>query len=487
MSMAYKEVPVKIKKSKLMEIGSLSGKDYSSLIEYEEHIPLKEMVTYNVGDSFLSTDFLPEEVCNKYRFIKTGNLFEHRLLVDYTQTEYCKPVGNDILEDGDILIAKDGNGTGLGEVSIYFKDYNFEKDYICGEILKIRVNPEYDKWYLIGMLKSNYFKEYLDVVTPGGSTLRHSKLLSLDFKVPFPKNKKVEMEYISLLVQNLVNKEIQLNKKRNRINSIISNELHENCNWDNIAKYKQPTIKKIKADGRIDTGIYSEEYVKLEQMIKNHKNGYYHLEKSSVSPGRTPKDYIYTDEKRKNTYLWITPKNINSLELSYETFVYTQDSTKVKGHDIILSGIRYLGYGFFVEKDTTVYCNQNTLVVSQSKDRNEQIFLLAFFTSSIGKELQFAWRVDGLVPIIYKDDFMKIPIPDFRQEKRNEIVDLYYKDEYFQGENIPIANYLTEAKKRNKNLGIYQLNIEILSLKKRIQDVVDSFIRNEEIQINWHK
>lgn len=487
MNNSYKEVPLKIKKSKLMENGSLSGKDYSNLINVKDHMVLRDMVFHQIGDSFLSTDFIHEDICNKFRFIKTGNLFEHRMLVDYTSTEYCKPVGTDILQDGDILIAKDGNGVGLGEVSIYFKDENYEQDYICGEILQIRVKPEYDKWFLLAMLKSSYFKEYLDVATPGGSTLRHSKLLSLDFKVPYSKQKEFEMNYISLLMQNLVDKEIQLNKKRNKIDSIISKELHEGCDWKKISKYQLPKITKIKDEVRTDTGIYSEEYVKLEQMIKNYKNSFYYLENSKVSPGRTPKDYIYTNEKRNGTSLWITPKNINSLELSYKTYIYTRSNTKVKDYDIILSGIRYLGYGFFVDKDSTVYCNQNTLIVSQSKDKNEQIFLLAFFTSTIGKELQFSWRVDGLVPIIYKDDLVKIPIPNFVQEKRSEITELYYNEINFSSKDISEASYLVEAKNRNESIGVYQLNLEILALKQHIHSIVDSFIRNQPIRITWHQ
>ncbi|WP_336989726.1 hypothetical protein [Bacillus infantis] len=487
MNTTYKEIPLTIKKSEIEAVSSLSGKDYSKFVESKDYILLKDMVTHLVGDSLLSTDFLQEDVCNKYRFIKTGNLFEHRLLIDYSSTEYCKPVGTNCLEDEDILIAKDGNGAGLGEISIYFKDESHITDYICGEILRIRVKPEYDKWFLVGILKSNYFKEYLDIVTPGGSTLRHSKLLALDFKVPYSVEKKEEMNYISLLVQNLLDKEKQLQNKRKQIDNLISSEIKNNCNLKNISGYKLPKSSKIKEEVRVDTGIYSEEYFNLVQMITNHNNGHYYLDRSSVGPGKTPKDYKYTLEKRDNTYLWITPKNITSLELNYETFINTKEATKVKEFDIILSGIRYLGYGFFVDKDTTVYSNQNTLVVSHSEDPKEQIFLLAFFTSTVGKKLQYSWRVDGLVPIIYRDDFIKIPIPNFEEGKRNEIVNLYYNNEFLLNNDISASNYLRVMKSRNNNIGIYQLNKEILFLKKKIQETVDAFVLGKEISIKWHK
>lgn len=481
----YKEVPNTINKEQIKIKGSFSGKDYSTFFDPQEYKELRDMVDYKVGNSFLSTDFIYEDVSSDYRFIKTGNLYNHRMLVDYTSTEYCKPVGTSILEDEDILIAKDGNGVGLGEVSIYFKDDRFRQDYISGEVLRIRARDDYDKWFILGILKSLYFKEFLDSVTPGGSTLRHSKLLALDFKVPYYTDKEQKRKYISLLVQNLVDKEKQLKIKREKIDNIIKTELPVNSTPD--FRFSYPSISKIKDEERIDTGIYSEEYTRLVNSIKNYSNGFFYMNESDVSPGRTPKDYKYTIEKRNNAYLWITPKNINSLELSYYTYIHTLDSPRTKDYSIILSSIRYMGYGFLVDGEENVYCNQNTLIINHSDDKNEQIFLLAFFTSSIGKKLQYARRADGLVPIIYKNQLMKIPIPKFNDEVKNEIVSLYYNNFDLDNQNFTQDNYLLNVKDRNKNIGIYQLNLEILSLIDEIKSVVHSYILEEEFEPVWFK
>lgn len=484
MSSKYKKIPNTINKSSIFTKGSLSGKDYSHLIEYDESLTLREMVEFQVGDSFLSEDFLTEDISNKYRFIKTGNLSPYRLLVDFSSTQYCKPNGKDVLEDEDILIAKDGGTSGLGEVSIYYKDKNVDVDYFSGEVLRIRVTSNYDKWFILAILKSSYFKEYLDVVTPGGSTLRHSKLLALDFNVPYPEKTRLDdIKYISLMTQNLVDKEKQMKEKVKLIDELLKEEIFNNYNQEKMLKYSYPKISKIKQLNRLDTGVYTEEYKTLENIIKSYNEGYFTIKAENISPGRTPDDYKYTDKKTPYTYLWITPKNIDSLELLYETYINTKAKSKVSSYDIILSGIRYVGYGYFVDKDNIVYCNQNTLIVSHSKDLKEQIYLLAFLTSSLGEKLQLAWRVDGMVPIIYKDDLAQIPIPKLVKETKSKIVGIYYNSEVKTIDTqITKDNYLEEVKKRNKVIGIYQLNNEILELRNRIDKAVEDIIFDNKIE-----
>lgn len=482
---SYKIVPSVIKKASIFDKQSLSGKDYPELIRPTHSKKLGDMVDFVVGDSFLSTDFLTKDVCTKYRFIKTGNLFEPRMIVDFTATQYCKPIGSDVLQDGDILIAKDGNGGGLGETSLYAKDPN-HVDFICGEILRIRVKQEYDKWYILAALKSKYFKEYMDIVTPGGSTLRHSKLMALEFGIPFPSDEgNHDVEYVSALVQNLVHKEQCLNEKRNYIDALLGKEISEGAVSHSIPSYKLPTRTHFVQQNRADTGIYGKEYFELISIIKAYKGGFYYLDAGNVYPGRTPDDYQYTDVKKPNTHLWITPKNINSLELLYKTYIYTGDTTKVRDYSIILSGIRYLGYGYFVDKGQTVYCNQNTLIINQSEEMDEQIYLLAFFNSTVGKTLQFAWRVDGLVPIIYSDDLIKIPIPKLDETVKTEIVRTFYTESLKLGNDLTLDNYLSKVKQRNQEIGIYQLNTEIITLKKKIELTIEQVIIGKRVEHNF--
>ncbi|WP_294743763.1 hypothetical protein [uncultured Exiguobacterium sp.] len=476
----FKQPSKIVKKSQLLEKGSLSSKDYSRLTKWEETIQLLEVMDYKVGKTLLSESFVNEELKSNHRFLKTGNLIPYRTLLDTTNVEYCKPMESFTLKSGDILIAKDGNGEGLGEVSIYFPNQDYT-DHICGEILCIRLKDEgkVDPFYLLAILKSRYFKDYIDIVTPGGSTLRHSKLAALEFKVPYASDKAREMDYISLIMQNIVHKEQQISEKKAKINAIFENELH----LKEVVPKKYPSIKDVRDTARMDTSLYKPMYLTLRNSIVNYSNGHYYLENSRVGPGSTPKDYLYSDEKNDHTALWITPKNITSLELLYKTYINTSTPSKLKKGDLILSGVRYVGYGILVEDEVT-YCNQNTLIVKNNNDFNEQVYLLCFFTSNIGKKLQYSWRIDGLVPIIYKDDFCQIPIPNLSNETRQKIVENYYL-ELSCDNTLTFDNYISEVKERNVSVGIHQLNKELVYLQDHLKDIIFKYINNIEFKFEF--
>lgn len=482
MQKKYNVEPNVIKKSEILKRKSFSGKDYWRFVSIENGLNLREMVDYKIGDSFLRDDFTFKDDCDKYRFIKTGNLSPHKVLVDFTNTQYCKPNGEFALEDGDILIAKDGGANGLGDTSIYFKtDDKIIYDYFSGEVLRVRVRPEFDKWYIFAILKSEYFKEFLDGVTPGGSTLRHSKLLALDLNIPYSEEIKLDIEYISSLMQNLVNKELQMNEKIKLIDSKFNEELNVK-NQNNISN-RYAKISEMKHFNRMDTGIFNDEYKIIENCIKKYKNGYYYINLENISPGRTPDDYRYSNKKMENTFLWITPKNINTLELIYRTYIGTKSISKISKTDIILSGIRYLGYGYYVDGEEVIFSNQNTLIISNdNKDKDEQIFLLTFLTSSLGKKMQMAWRIEGMVPILYREGLSNIPIPNFNEKLRKEIVTLYYNEKNYDLKDIDANKYVTLSKERNKEIGIFQLNNEIIELKNIIESLVEKVILGKEIE-----
>lgn len=481
----YKIPSLSIKKNDLFKKLSLTSKDYSELFKPIKSIPLKNIVSKHLGESFSSKDFIPKNLCEKYRCIKTGNLSEYKYTLDFTTTEYCKNRNNGILENGDILIAKDGAGKGLGEVGIYQNENDLIEDYFSAEVLMIRVNPAYDKWYIFAMLKFQHFKDYMDICTPEGTSFRHSNLIALDYDLPIPNiNSEETINYISLLTQNIIDKESQIKIKKKQIDEIINNELNYLNQQTAIHNFTYPSISSIKTANRLDTGIYTKDFFDLCNIIYNYHNGYFYLDVSQVKPGETPKDYKYSSEKTDGFYLWITSSNIKTLELLYNDYIKTEKETRLINHSIVLSSIRHLGYGYLI-KDEIAYCNQNTLIINYSNDINEQILLLEYLTSTIGKKFQLAFRVDGLVPIIYSEDLTKIPIPKFSQSVQNKLIPLYYNN-IDKSCEYNSTNYLSEENIRNKALGIYQLNKEVLNLKTILNFLLDNIIKGIPIDIDYN-
>lgn len=420
-----------------------------------------------------------------YRFLKTVNI-SSKLTTDTSSIEFCMPNKLSKPKLGDILIVKDGAGDGLGEVA-YYNIKNNKTDSISAGLLGIEIE-EQNRYYVLGILKSKHFKSFIDINTAQGSTIRHSKLVALDYPISFPSIKNYPTpdlieEYVSLIVQNIIDKEEQVESKNKEIDLEIENELLTNSNGQSFIM-SNPKISIIRTGNRFDTSVYSESYKRAEHLITSYNNGYYHINEKKVSPGKTPDDYFFSETKRNSKFsFWITPKNVFRRQLLYQTFIHTKATTKIKRNTIILNGIRYVGNGIFIDNDEKHYANQNTLLIDNFKDQNKQLILFCFLTSNLGRFMQTAQRNFGIVPILYKENLCKIPIPDFTPEIEISIIKKYYNvvDKII---NLSLEDYLVKQKERNKMLGIHQLNNEIFILRDKLNDIISDIINDRPIEIN---
>jgi len=156
-----------------------------------------------------------------YRFLKTANINESGIL-DETKIEFCKPCKGAIKpKHGAVLVAKDGGVPGLGECCIY-EESNKQgvTDYISAGVLCLEFADEQERNYVFGILKSQHFKEFIDGVTPGGSTIRHSKLLTLAYEVPWSEDV-VKRQVVADLVANLIDKERRIAVKNRDIDTLM--------------------------------------------------------------------------------------------------------------------------------------------------------------------------------------------------------------------------------------------------------------------------
>src|SRR5690606_16145495 len=100
------------------------------------------------------------------------------------------------------------------------------------------------------LLKSQHFKNYIDLNTAQGSTIRHSKIAALDYKIPFPtknnySNPDKVQELVSLIVQNIIDKEEQIKIKNQKIDGLITKELNENQKPERTFQYSYPKISEV--------------------------------------------------------------------------------------------------------------------------------------------------------------------------------------------------------------------------------------------------
>lgn len=390
------------------------------------------------------------------------------------------------LEKDDILIST--VRTYLGGIGIINQK---EQDLVASKALIVlrELKKNINKYYLFGILRTSFFIEQTNLILNASMYPRMDKDSFDKLKIPFPTSRnsatpeKVEI-FISLIVQNIIDKEEQIKLKNNQVDELIEQELKNNQRSGNFS-YNYPRISEMREETRLDTGIYEREFKEMSFLIENYIHGIFFLSEEKISPGVTPKDYYFSDYKRnKNFYEWVTPRNINQRQLAFRTYIFTKTKSKVKDNSLILNGIRYVGNGIFVEKGSSIYTNQNTLIINQFDDKLKQLFLFCFLTSKIGKKMQILRRNFGIVPILYTEHLCKIPIPNFSESKQHEITKFYYNS-LCKNTDLNFDNYLEKEKIRNREIGIYQLNMEIFSLREQLEDLVHKIVTEEKIDIEF--
>tara|TARA_B100000674_G_C37948246_1_gene965988 strand:+ start:395 stop:1915 length:1521 start_codon:yes stop_codon:yes gene_type:complete len=477
---------------------SFSARDYRRLLlKNSNTMQLKNLLEKKekVGKEIGSESYMPK---SKHRFLKTVNL-SNNFVLDETNIEYCKPENKIFAKKNEILIAKDGGGNGLGETCIYQYDNIDNLDSLSAGIIAIKVKEE-KRNYVFGFLKSQHFKDFVDLNTAQGSTIRHSKLVSLDYQIPFPtKNNNPNPENIeklvSLIVQNIINKEEQIKAKNKQIDYLIEKELEENQKEDSF-KYAYPRIGEIKEKiFRLDSGLHEKQVKEIDFEINNFSLGFFYisdffnycrgqnLQVSQIGESfysDTPKDNFYrmfTNVEMQNDrtisgYRWLGNKN---------KLTTLPDNTVMLAADGMI-----VGRAFFYDSMDNTITNIHPWIIT-AKDNNYPIFKRVFlclflsYLKNIGYLEKIKDKSNG--GGLKKEHLNKwIKIPNFPEQKQQEIAKLYY-NKVDRNINSNLENYLEKEKLRNQEIGIFQLNMEIFTLREYLEKLVYKIVMEEEIKI----
>lgn len=430
-----------------------------------------------------------------YYFMKTAALQEDTNLIDINRESMQPIIPKKFikmdLKKGDILISKDSN---VGEVAILEKDY--PNIMLCGGIYKLPIKEH--KYYFLAFAKNEIFKQQIDFLVPRGSTIRHGKTKFLECYIPIPNsNKDKIMNYVELLMQAIIDKEIIIREKHKKILEKIEKEL-ENNQLDNEFKYEQPTIKNIIRHQRLDTSLYSEEFERNNFIIKNYKYGYISLTERGYKGIRGTslennfiKSRIDSDEYIDGFYELIIPTNIS--EFGYvkkSSYIGTPVKLKtIKKGDIIFGGEGFgKGRTFVVCEDVNnIATNYHGIrIVNDNNDIIDSIFIRCFLAY---------WREKGMIDRIgvggsgghcAPSYFHLIVTPKFPEGIKKEIVKLYHNNIKYENNNVNENNFLEIDHKYNLNAGIYELDKNIKTIKKRLNNVIGKIANDEDILIDFN-
>ncbi|MCQ6281603.1 hypothetical protein [Bacillus sp. EB600] len=399
---------------------------------------------------------------------------------------------------GDFVISRNAS---LGKIAYVNEDI---KAILNGGISVLRFKEKY-KWYAPAFFMVDYGTEYLTCITSGGGTQQNAKRGNLlDLEIPLPtetnyRDPEKIIKLISLIVQNIIDKEEQIQKKNNQLNYLFENEINNNQDKE-AYNFTYPRKSQIKmSESRLDTSLYTENYQKTVYKIKNYTHGYFSVsslfknkDKKFVS-GLTPDTYFPVYENNPNNYWWIAVADIsyglcfNKInEVKLKTDVYYQ---LLKDGDILITrkgatvGKLIMFYKDLFEK---AFVNEDLKVLRLPSENFNKIFIAMFLNSKYGQIQLLSNGSKGTKQGLTNDNILDTIVPDFPDEKKKAIAALYYNN-LTKNVNVDFNNYIILEKERNKKVGIYQLNIEILNLKNSLSDLLELIVNNKAINVNLNQ
>lgn len=436
-----------------------------------------------------------------YQYVEIGDINTSTGSVNYKNVRSIDISSPTVfqLEKGDILIST--VRTYLGGIGFINKS---NPNLVSTKALIILrdLKKSFSRYYLFGVLRSSFFIEQTNLILNASMYPRMEKGELDNIKIPFPtkKNhsnpKKVE-QYVSVMIQNIINKEEQIKEKNKLIDEKIVKELKENQK-ENHFKFNYPKIWEIEKELRLDTGIYEKEFKEFENMIKNYKNGSKNLPELGFDITRgqnlqvsTIGESYYSEEKLNNKfYRLIFSSNISNYATIYgKRYLGNKRKLKtIKKGDIIFCsrGAQFGRVTVFPEDIQNSITNiDNMHISSESYDSNRNIFLAMFlnYFRKIGYLKKIAIFGNGSFSFT-QYQFERLYFPNFSGEKQEEIAQVYYL-KLDHSKSLNFNNYLEEELKRNKKVGIFQLNSEIIKLRELIEEVIDRIINNKKIKLNF--
>lgn len=474
---------------------TLSATQYKSLqIKNKNLHPLaffldRELKRTDLGHEVGSEYYIDN---SPFSFIKTKALQEESYLLDITdESVQCITPQNfkDMnLKAGDMLISKDSN---VGEIVILDKDY--PNTMLCGGIYRLPITK--NKYYLLAFIKSALFRQQIDFLIPRGSTIRHGKTKFLDCMIPLPnKNPDKTIEYIELLTKAIINKEIEIKRKFNQAMSLIQKELEEH-QIVNTFSYNFPTFNELINTSRLDSSLYSQDFKKKEFLISNYSYGtssiqdlnFEFIRGNNLAESVIGKS-IYSDIPHEGFYVLVLPTNISCYG-TLNKLVYLGNKKELltlKKGSIIFGAEGTFRSTIFMSEEKAITNFHGLTVHNKNNDVQKSVFVKLMLDYFKEKGICRACATGGNGGSLSIEYWKYLKFPNFPDKKEKEITKLYYNPDVTY--NISLCDMYSFADYNSEfdNIaGIYNLDMCIKYLRKKLDEAIECIIEDEEVKIKF--
>lgn len=425
---------------------------------------------------------------SEYHFLRTSafNADYYSLKIDNNSLLNIVPhnfIKKNLKKDA-ILICKDSN---VGEVSIL--DTDLPNTMFSSGINRIYFKRNPKLFY--ALMKNFNFKKQLTWLIPKGATLKHAKDLYLKCKVPKVTNEK-DIQYIENLVDIIVNKEIEIKKKKNNIDNFIVNEIDKNQKSNQYA-YIHPSISELKKINRLDTGNYTKEFKNIDFKLKNYKNGYFKIDSNNIKGGNTPKNR-YISNKADLKYWWITPSFINDNGILFNNFKINCEKNNINENcALVINRTSKGGFGEYVgittfydyDKFGAAQHNQGLYKI-YDYDNKKLLYIVCLMNSPYYRKYCANLSMGSKMKELKLNNIIDIPFPNFDESKVQFILDLYYNPvNKNHSTTINENNFVKLNGEWDNNAGILDIYMSLEKAKTLLNNVIDLLYCGKDFEKNY--
>jgi type I restriction enzyme S subunit len=430
-------------------------------------------------------------------FIRTKALQNHSSLLSL-EGDAVVPLNprvfvDPLLVDGDILMSKDSN---VGESAIVDGD-RWKDHMFSGGI--VRLHPQCDRHYFFAFLKHPIFIIQLSP-TPRGATIIHAKpSLWLDCQIPFPNQEddKRVVQYVSVLMQAILNKEKVIVERYSSLVKTIENELSAHQTPQQFS-YDFPTASRLSQTGRLDAGFWSENLARELFRIRNYSPGAYNSIFEADPPyalRRGPnlavsvsgKGY-YFDQPIGEAYRLVTPGDITDhMTLSRVGYYASPRRFDLVQHGEILFAAKgnrevSIGHTYVHLSHEPILTNYDSFIID-SGDLTRNIFLAAFLNYCKTRRVFARLSDSSNGGSFVENHFNYLPIPRFSDDKQEEIARFYHNASPSPTEKITVETLVESHCQWDSKLGIWELDQEMKALRETLSGVQRQIIEGKKVVV----
>ncbi len=471
-------VPNEVKISEINNNGSLSPNNYKKLTIKNKN---QHTVSYYLDDNPYQKGLEPGSGAyvpkSQQFFLRNSCVNNIQFSVDKSKYIYLNPkyFKNNMVNNEDILFCTDAN---IGDACLYIS--NGESVGFSSGMIRLNFKNEKIKYYALAFMRDDYFREQLNAKTPKGATIRHSGDLFMECLIPDAPEGWV-YSVTKALIKNIAYAEYFCGEKLKKSESLIHQEI-----ITTEYSYVNPSVKQLKEQARLDSGIYSNTVFQWKENVKNYKYGSSNLEEFGFELKRGPnlakRDLgrsIQTDTYHAGYNVLIYPSDISSSGFIQKvSYLGARNPIWFLGmRDILFAAEGTVGKTFAVCDDTMHFTtNFHGTIIHPKTEKiplKKSVFLALYLNYLRQRgvfECMSVGANGGSFAVGYWDNIL---IPKVDEEFMNQLTFIYNNNEKLN----PIIFDLNLIRKS----GIYQLNSFIIRCKASLKQLCND-IKNDTLQ-----